>query len=272
MPHRHHALQWPPGAGEASQNRRASPRCAARALFKRDAQSVVARSRSARYSSANWRYATVGQSRNRVGDLVKTISQTPLPTILVGSGILFWLLAIAGSVAGQITIEPGMRRTAQVVGSALIAFGLVLFLVPIHTDQPAAEATVKPTPTPTSIVPAPGPSAPTPTPTMAFPTPSPPTPPTPTGASHARPSPGVNCTASGTPDEIAICSNARLADLDWQLHDLYLATLNSLDQTQQAKLAHEEGLWVRQRGLCRSDTNCLVEAYNLRISQLKSSR
>jgi hypothetical protein len=191
-------------------------------------------------------------------DLAKTISETPLPTIFVVGGILFLLLAMAGSVAGKITIEPGMRLTAGLVGTVLIVLGLLLFFVHNPTGP---TATTSPTPTP---------PPPTPTTASPVPAPSPPAPPTPTRPSHAQPSPGVNCT--GTPDEVVICSNARLIDLDWQLYDLYHATLNALDKAQQTKLMHEEGVWVSQRGSCKSDANCLVQAYKLRIDQLKSVR
>src|SRR5215470_16228873 len=112
-----------------------------------------------------------------MNDLLNTLSHTPLPTILVVAGIVFWILAIAGSVAGKITVEPGKQKTAGLVGSAFIILGLILFFAPSPPNENRTEATDKTTETRGSST-------------------------TPT-----RPNPGVNCTGSGTPDEIEICRN-----------------------------------------------------------------
>jgi len=197
-------------------------------------------------------------------ELARAISETPLPTIFVVGGILFWILAIAGSVAGKITIEPGMRLTAQLAGTAFIVLGLILFFVPGSTIQPAPEPTPKPT-APAVVSASTPPTAPSaPAATTAPPVPPP--------VTHARPSPGVNCTGTGTPDEVAICADARLIELDWQLYDRYHETLSALDKGQQTQLIHDESVWVTQRSACKGDANCLIEAYQLRIDQLKSAR
>ena len=65
-----------------------------------------------------------------MNDLLNTLSHTPLPTILVVAGIAFWVLAIAGSLAGKITVEPGKQKTGGFVGSSLIVLGLILFFAP----------------------------------------------------------------------------------------------------------------------------------------------
>src|SRR5215472_6923330 len=150
-----------------------------------------------------------------MSDLLNTLSHTPLPTILVVAGIMFWILAIAGSVAGKITVEPSKQKAAGVVGTAFIVLGLILFFAPRPTDQGGSQET--------------------------------------SDKNRGRPSPGVNCTGTGTPDEIAICGNATLIDLDWQLYDAYQASLKRLHQHQQAKLAREAGSWVKQRGECQRD-------------------
>lgn len=207
-------------------------------------------------------------------DLARTISQTPLPTIFVMGGILFWILAIAGSVAGKITIEPGMRLTAELAGTAFIILGLILFFVaPNPTSQVSAEGTQKAaSATTASPAPAPGPAPGPAPPSNPSPAPVPGPAPAPRTPSHTRPSPGVNCTGTATPDEAVICGDVKLIDLDWQLHDLYFAILNGLDKAQQTKLMHDESGWVTLRGSCKSDTNCLTKAYQLRIDQLKSMR
>ena len=158
-----------------------------------------------------------------MGDLIKAISQTPLPTIFVGAGILFWILAIAGSVAGKITIEPGMRLTAQLVGTMFIVLGLILLFFAPRVDDQSPRPAPAPAPAPAlAPVPAPVPApvrvpAPAPGP-VPIPIPAPTTVPAPpVTPSHSRPSPGVNC--AGTADEVTICGNQRLIDLDWQLND-----------------------------------------------------
>lgn len=191
-----------------------------------------------------------------MNDLLHTLSQTPLPTILVVAGIMFWVLAIAGSVAGKINVEPGKQWTAGLVGTAFIALGLlILVLGPGPANQSDQTATTKaqtPEPRPTKSV---GSASVDKT-----------TPP----ATTTRPSPGVNCTGTGTPDEVAICRNAELTDLDWKLYGVYQSLMKQLDKTRQAKLASEESAWVRQRGECKSDESCITTAYQSRIDQLQS--
>jgi len=68
-------------------------------------------------------------------ELIGAIKDTPLPTVLVFAGIVFWVLAIAGSVAGKITVQPGQQKTAGLVGTVFIAVGLTLYLVPSQVSQ-----------------------------------------------------------------------------------------------------------------------------------------
>jgi uncharacterized protein YecT (DUF1311 family) len=184
-----------------------------------------------------------------VTDFLNTLSHTPLPTILVVAGIAFWVLAIAGSLAGKITVEPGKQKTAGFVGTALIVVGLILFFAPGPTNQGAPETTTKTTETTRSD-----------------------SPPTNSNQNNTRPSPGVNCTGTGTPDETAICGNATLIDLDWRLYGVYQALMKRSDQNQQTKLSREEASWVKQRNECQRDIGCLTAAYQSRISQLQSAQ
>jgi uncharacterized protein YecT (DUF1311 family) len=183
-----------------------------------------------------------------VNDLINTLSHTPLPTILVVAGIVFWILAVAGSVAGKITVEPGKQKAAGLVGTAFIVLGVILLFAPGSgpTNQDGSEKT-KTTETTRSDAP-----------------------PVNSGENRTRPSPGVNCTGTGTPDEVEICRSATLIDLDWQLYGVYQALLKQIDQNRQTKLAQEESVWVRQRGECQRDVNCLTAAYKSRIAQLQS--
>jgi hypothetical protein len=196
--------------------------------------------------------------------LLSALSNTPLPTILVVAGILFWILAIAGSLAGKVTVEPAKQKTAGLVGSALIVSGLVLFFAgPIN---PAGEkATAKTTP---ANAPAPAQTTAAPAPEKKAELPSP----VKSDQASARPGPGVNCTGTGTPDEIRICASSKLSELDWQLYGVYQAASKRLDKDHRARLVSEESAWVRQRGECQSDDRCILTAYKSRIDQLQAAQ
>lgn len=204
-----------------------------------------------------------------MSDLLTALSHTPLPTILVLAGILFWILAVAGSLAGKITLQPGMQRTAGGVGSAFIVLGLVLlfYAPPDHTaNQSGPEATPKPQ-QPVAPELSKGTQATEPATDQSKEIHTI----TPTTAQKAGPSPGVNCTGIGsTLDEVVICRSEPLMELDWQLFYLYRDLLNRTDKSQQTQLAHEESTWVKQRAACKSDENCLIAQYKSRISQLQS--
>jgi hypothetical protein len=59
------------------------------------------------------------------------LKDTPLPTILVVAGIAFWVLGIAGSIAGKIKVQPGRQWAAGIAGTVLIVLGLWLYVAPI---------------------------------------------------------------------------------------------------------------------------------------------
>jgi uncharacterized protein YecT (DUF1311 family) len=201
-----------------------------------------------------------------INDLLNTLSHAPLSNLLILAGIAFWVLAIAGSLAGKITVEPGKQKTAGIVGTALIALGLVLLFVPVPVNQSAAERPTETTRTADS--PTPTKKAESLTARTVPPPPEQKTEPVP--AHHTRPNPSVNCT--GTPDEVEICGSANLIDLDWQLHDLYQTAFNQSDKNQQSKLKQDENAWIKLRGECQHDEGCLIAAYKSRISQLQLSR
>jgi len=57
------------------------------------------------------------------------ISKTPLTNILVLAGLFFWLLAVAGSLAGKITVKPQQQKIAAILGTVLLVVGLALNFV-----------------------------------------------------------------------------------------------------------------------------------------------
>jgi hypothetical protein len=112
-------------------------------------------------------------------DLLGAIKDTPLPTVFVVAGIVFWLLAIAGSVAGKITVRPEHQQTAGILGTVLLISGLVLSYLPAPQSRPHDATVPAPAPTvpaPAPTVPAPAPAVPAPAPTVPAPAPTVPTP------------------------------------------------------------------------------------------------
>jgi uncharacterized protein YecT (DUF1311 family) len=199
-----------------------------------------------------------------VDDLINTLSHVPLATILVVSGIGFLLLSIAGTLAGKITVEPAKQKVAGVIGAALLVLGVVLLFYSPDTTPKSAQSQPPPAaPTPAQ------PPTPAPQPPQGV---QPPPPPANRPPAVARPGPGVNCTGTGTPDEVAICGSATLSELDLRLYTLFETLLRRSSPDQIIKLKQEERVWVQQRGECRGNENCLAAAYKSRIDQLELLR
>jgi hypothetical protein len=60
-------------------------------------------------------------------DLIKSISQTPLPTILVIAGILFIFLGIGGQLGAQIVTDSIKRKFSGILGAMLLISGFSLY-------------------------------------------------------------------------------------------------------------------------------------------------
>ena len=80
----------------------------------------------------------------------------------------------------------------------------------------------------------------------------------------AQPSPGVNCTAAGTADEVEICASTSLCELDWHLYSVYQVRKASLDKNQQGKLAKDEDAWVKKQR--RLQERCNVHRFGISIA------
>lgn len=65
-----------------------------------------------------------------MNDLIQTLQQTPLPTILVIAGIFFIFLSIAGGLSGKINVPQHRQQMAAIFGSAFLIAGLAMHLVP----------------------------------------------------------------------------------------------------------------------------------------------
>jgi uncharacterized protein len=82
---------------------------------------------------------------------------------------------------------------------------------------------------------------------------------------HAQ---SFSCRSAKTPDEIAICQNKVLSQLDEQMVTLFLARRAALSESQQALLTAQQQSWLRDRMTCAADVSCIENAYRKRINQL----
>lgn len=84
----------------------------------------------------------------------------------------------------------------------------------------------------------------------------------------ANAQPSFNCGKAVTPTEIAICSSARLAQLDLALSSLYSAARARLTSQDQQQLLSDQRSWLARRDACQADAVCLAEAMEARLSEL----
>ncbi len=79
--------------------------------------------------------------------IVAVLKDTPIPTILVVSGIVFLFLALAGQVAGKLEVPPERQKWSALAGAVLLSAGLLLYIIP---DRPVASQAGKASTTPVS--------------------------------------------------------------------------------------------------------------------------
>lgn len=63
-------------------------------------------------------------------ELISSLSETPLPTILVIGGVFLLILAVVTELDGKIKIKPQRQKIAAVFGILLILVGVLLYLLP----------------------------------------------------------------------------------------------------------------------------------------------
>jgi hypothetical protein len=62
--------------------------------------------------------------------IVAVLKDTPIPTILVVSGIVFLFLALAGQIAGKLEVPPERQKWSALAGAVLLTAGLLLYISP----------------------------------------------------------------------------------------------------------------------------------------------
>jgi uncharacterized protein len=81
-----------------------------------------------------------------------------------------------------------------------------------------------------------------------------------------------DCTKAAAPDEIAVCGNPELSNLDTQMATLYSVRME-IPMLMGAKGAaqDEQVDFLKTRGQCGSDVACLTSAYQARIGVLNQT-
>lgn len=74
-----------------------------------------------------------------MGDVIKALKDTPIPTILIWAGLFFLLLAFVSKLGGVIEVQPNQKRSAIFIGLLLLTIGLTLNLTPtfLSSSQPS---------------------------------------------------------------------------------------------------------------------------------------
>ena len=62
--------------------------------------------------------------------IIVLLKDTPIPTILVVSGVVFLFLALAGQIAGKLEVPPARQKWAAAAGAVFLGAGLLLYLAP----------------------------------------------------------------------------------------------------------------------------------------------
>ena len=73
--------------------------------------------------------------------IIGLLKDTPIPTILVVSGIVFLFLALAGSVAGKLEMPPARQKWSAFASFVLLTAGLLLYILPGSARQPPSKRT-----------------------------------------------------------------------------------------------------------------------------------
>lgn len=81
-----------------------------------------------------------------------------------------------------------------------------------------------------------------------------------------------DCSKAAAPDEIAICANPDLSNLDVQMATLYGVRMEiPMLMGARGAAQDEQVQWLSQRKSCGGDVACLQSAYATRIQQLNQT-
>jgi uncharacterized protein len=84
---------------------------------------------------------------------------------------------------------------------------------------------------------------------------------------HAQ---SFNCSFARTPDEVLICQDSHLSELDERMATQYAQVRNSLPPPARHSLEAEQAEWLRTRHQCGRDGGCIAASYQQRIRELQA--
>lgn len=80
-----------------------------------------------------------------------------------------------------------------------------------------------------------------------------------------------SCAGVSAPDEVAVCGNCELAQLDVQMATLYRVITKLVGMGQRGLIQDEQRAWLAQRSQCGGDIACVRTAYETRIRQIETA-
>ena len=84
-------------------------------------------------------------------------------------------------------------------------------------------------------------------------------------SAHAQ---SFNCRYARQPDEIRICQDPTLRELDERLSVRFFRLRNTLSPREQARLDRSQRDWLSRRAQCGSDPDCIEDEYRSRLDRL----
>ena len=79
-----------------------------------------------------------------------------------------------------------------------------------------------------------------------------------------------NCAYARSPDEVLICQDPRLSELDERMSSLFFRARNNSFGSERADLEAEQAAWLRARQACGRDAGCIARSYRARIGELSA--
>jgi uncharacterized protein len=74
-----------------------------------------------------------------------------------------------------------------------------------------------------------------------------------------------NCDFAKLPDEIAICRDDSLKALDEKMADAFFSVRQQLDKDGQGRMNRLQKQFLKDRGFCGTDGNCIATAYDAQM-------
>lgn len=79
-----------------------------------------------------------------------------------------------------------------------------------------------------------------------------------------------DCTRARRADEVAICGNRSLEDADVKMSTTYTLVLQLVGMGVRGDLRDSQTAWLRERGRCGGNVNCIAQAYQARTRRLEA--